>query len=147
VRLSDSSPEINKNDEVNEVSEKTRKTSCWKRTPLFQLLEKIKLWPSRQGVLHGIKIFEVRGDSYAYIVTHCNEQIVICNSKNSRAARWLRNKWYVRTCEKCAIPEWKVKKYSDTIFESGRVPIFLEKQRDRIDKYGVLKTKIIEITR
>jgi pyrrolysyl-tRNA synthetase-like protein len=132
VGLSDSSPETIKNDEVNKLSEKTRKSSCWKRTPLFQLLEKIKLWPSRQGVLHGIKIFEVRGESYAYIVTHCGEQILIRNSKNSRAARWLRNKWYVRTCEKCAIPEWKVKKYSLTVFKSGRVPVFLERQKDKI---------------
>jgi len=134
VRLSDSSPEINKNAEDNKVPEKIRKTYYRKRTPLFKLLEKIKLWPSRQGVLHGIKIFKVRGDSYAYIVTHCDEKIVIRNSKNSRAARWLRNKWYIRTCEKCAIPEWKVKKFSATIFKSGRVPAFLERQKDNIEK-------------
>ena len=109
------------------MADKVRRRIYWKRVPLFQLVEKIKLWPSRQGVLHGIKKFEVRGGSYAYVVTHCNEQMVIRNSKNSRAARWLRNKWYVRICDKCAIPEWKVKKYSATVFKSSRVPVFFRK--------------------
>ncbi len=100
--------------------DKARGKIYWKRIPLFQLVEKIKLWPSRRGVLHGIKTFEVIRGSYAYVVTHCNEQMMIRNSKKSRAARWLRNKWYARTCDKCAIPEWKVKKYSETIFKSIR---------------------------
>jgi len=109
---------------VNKLAEKTSKIYCWKRTPLFQLLEKIKLWPSRKGVLHGIKVFERNGDSYAYIVTHCGEKIMVRNSKNSRSARWLRNKWYVKKCEKCGIPEWKVQKYSGTVFKSGRISVF-----------------------
>ena len=96
-----------------------RKIVYRKRNPLFQLVNKIKLWPSRRGVLHGIKTFEVRGSSYAYVVTHCNEEMIIRNSKNSRAARWLRNKWYARSCDRCAIPEWKVNKYSATVFKSG----------------------------
>lgn len=99
----------------------SKKSVYWKRVPLFALVEKVKLWPSRQGVLHGVKSFERRGASYACVVTHCNEQAIIRNSKNSRAARWLRNKWYVRPCAKCAIPEWKVNKYSMTVFKSGRM--------------------------
>ncbi len=108
------------------MADKARRRIYWKRVPLFQLVEKIKLWPSRQGVLHGIKTFEAKGDSYAHVVTHCNEQMTIRNSKNSHAARWLRNKWYVRTCDKCAVPEWKVKKYSATVFKSGRVPVHFQ---------------------
>ena len=46
----------------------------------------------------------------------------IRDSKNSRAARWLRNKWFSRTCEKCGIPEWKIKKYSATVFKRRRIP-------------------------
>ena len=132
VKLSNSPPKFNKNNE--KVMNKDQKIIYWNRAPLFQLLEKIKLWPSRKGILHGIKAFEVRGASYAYIVTHCNEQTIIRNSKNSRAARWLRNKWYIRMCDKCAIPEWKVKKYSKTVFKGGRVPIFLDKMKEKIEK-------------
>lgn len=114
---------------MSKLAEKIRKVSCWKHTPLFQMLEKIKLWPSRQGVLHGVKTFEASSESYAYILTHCGEKILVRNSKNSRAARWLRNKWYIKNCEKCAIPEWKINKYAATVFKQGRIPVFIEKQR------------------
>jgi len=87
-----------------------------KQIPLFRLIEKMKLWPSRQGILHGIKAFEVRG-SYAFLITHCGRKIGVRNSKNSRSARWLRNKWFSQACPECAIPEWKLKKYSETVFK------------------------------
>ena len=74
-----------------------------KQIPLFRLLEKMKLWPSRTGVLHGIKELDVRG-SYAHITTHCNKHMVVHDSKNSRAARWLRNKWFVTACRSAASP-------------------------------------------
>ena len=74
-----------------------------------------------------------RGGSCAYLVTHCNEQIVIRNSKNSRAARWLRNKWSVKPCEKCKIPEWKLEKYSETVFRRGRIPAYLLEQRQQAE--------------
>lgn len=118
------------------MSDKIRKKIYWRRVPLFKLVEKIKLWPSRRGVLHGIKTFKMRSDSYAYVVTHCNEQMVIRNSKNSRAARWLRNKWYFMTCERCAIPEWKIKKYSATVFKRRRLPAFLDRQEEKIQEVG-----------
>ena len=43
-----------------------------KRVELFRLIEKIKLWPARSGLLHGIKTIEVMGDQ-ARITTHCNK--------------------------------------------------------------------------
>jgi pyrrolysyl-tRNA synthetase-like protein len=86
-----------------------------KRVELFRLIAKIKLWPSRRGILHGIKSMETIGDQ-ARIVTHCNKTFIVVNSRNSRAARWLRNKWYRNACVACRIPEWKLEKYSTTIF-------------------------------
>jgi len=86
-----------------------------KHVDFFRLLEKVKLWPSKSGLLHGIKEITIKGD-YAEIITHCGQTFMITNSKNSRAARWLRNKWYRGTCEKCKVPEWKIKKYSTTCF-------------------------------
>ena len=89
-----------------------------KQVPLFRLVEKLKLWPSRRGILHGIKEFEERG-SYAVVVTHCNKRMVVHDSKTSRAARWLRNKWYAEACPQCRIPEWKLQKYASTQFKRG----------------------------
>lgn len=101
------------------MSDKVQKKVYYrKHVPLFPLIEKMKLWPSRRGVLHGIKAFK-RSGSYAYVTTHCNKQMVIHDSKNSRAARWLRNKWFFKVCEECKTPEWKLRKYSATFFKCG----------------------------
>ena len=86
-----------------------------KRVELFRLIEKIKLWPSRTGVLHGIRSIEHHGQN-ALITTHCNQSFTIVNSRNSRAARWLRNKLFICKCDACRIPDWKLEKYSSTRF-------------------------------
>ncbi|MDY0220310.1 MAG: pyrrolysine--tRNA(Pyl) ligase small subunit [Desulfobacterium sp.] len=87
-----------------------------KRVRLFNLIDKIKLWPSHTGQLHGIRTIEITGQK-AILTTHCNEKFFINNSLNSRAARWLRNKWFIQVCPKCGVPEWKLKKYSSTLFK------------------------------
>lgn len=87
-----------------------------KRVELFRLIDKIKLWPSRKGLLHGIKTIEILGDQ-ARLTTHCNKTFMITNSRNSRAARWLRNKWFKGVCGTCRVPEWKLAKYSATVFK------------------------------
>ena len=69
-------------------------------------------------MLHGIKSITVRG-LQAEIVTHCNETFWARDSKNSRAARWLRNKWYTKPCGKCRVPDWKLEKYGTTFFKRG----------------------------
>ena len=86
-----------------------------KRVELFRLIEKIKVWPSRTGLLHGIRTIEKMGDT-ARITTHCNKTFLINNSRNSRAARWLRNKWFSGACPECRVPDWKLAKYSSTQF-------------------------------
>ena len=86
-----------------------------KRVELFKLIDKIKLWPSRKGILHGIKSIEKLGEQ-ARITTHCDKTFIVNNSRNSRAARWLRNKWFGKTCPICRIPDWKLEKYSVTLF-------------------------------
>ena len=98
--------------------EKTKKHSkryYRKRVELFRLIDKIKLWPSKTGILHGIKTIEKMGDQ-AQITTHCNKTFMVNNSRNSRAVRWLRNKWFKGACGACRIPAWKLDKYSSTLF-------------------------------
>lgn len=87
-----------------------------KRVELFRLIEKIKLWPSRRGRLHGIKSIEKIGDQ-AWITTHCRKTFLVGNSRNSRSARWLRNKWFKGACPECRVPVWKLEKYASTQFK------------------------------
>ena len=89
-----------------------------KNRALYDLINKIKLWPSRTGILHGIKSIEYKGKTMV-ITTHCGEDFVVWNSKKSRSSRWLRNNWCKVPCPKCKIPEWKLKKYSETVFTNN----------------------------
>jgi pyrrolysyl-tRNA synthetase-like protein len=93
----------------------TKKRYYRKRVEFFSLIEKVKLWPSRQGILHGIRSIHIMGDQ-AEIITHCNAKFMVRNSRNSRAARWLRNKWFSKVCSDCEVPEWKLGKYDGTVF-------------------------------
>lgn len=103
------------NPKANEqVNQNVKKKYYRKNVDFFRLIEKLKLWPSRTGILHGVKSIVITGNT-AQIVTHCNESFEVLNSRNSRAARWLRNKWYSCPCKKCAIPSWKLEKYSTTM--------------------------------
>ena len=98
-----------------------------KRVPLFSLINKIKLWPSRTGQLHGVRSVVVTGDT-ARLTTHCNKEFTISNSLNSRAARWLRNKWFSRVCPKCGVPDWKLEKYSTTLFKRHQGSMLLKEK-------------------
>jgi pyrrolysyl-tRNA synthetase-like protein len=103
---------------VNVLRMKTKKIQkkyYRKQVGLFALIRKIKLWPSRNGVLHGVKFFEEKGVC-AEVTTHCNRRIIIRDSRRSRAARWLRNKWFSSECKECHIPRWKLEKFSLTSF-------------------------------
>ncbi len=97
------------------MADSTKKKYYRKHVALFPLLEKIKLWPSRSGTLHGIRSIHIKGD-FSEITTHCGQIFMSKNSKSGRAARWLRNKWMVRPCKLCKIPSWKMDKYALTHF-------------------------------
>ncbi|MDR1079523.1 MAG: hypothetical protein LBQ79_00795 [Deltaproteobacteria bacterium] len=96
----------------------TAKRYYRKKNDLFSLLMKMKLWPSRSGALHGLKSVEIRGER-AELTTHCGHSFLITNSRRSRAARWLRNKFYTSPCRACRVPEWKIGKYGGTVFSRG----------------------------
>lgn len=103
-----------------------------KRVHLLSLIDKIKLWPSRKGILHGIRSIEKLGDR-ARITTHCNKEFLINNSKSSRAARWLRNKLFTGICPKCGVPEWKLEKYASTQFKRHQGSLLLKDQEKGTD--------------
>ena len=99
-----------------------------KQIPLYRLIEKMKLWPSRTGILHGIESFEEKGP-YVRLKTYCHQEFIIRDSKNGRASRWLRNQWFLRVCKECLIPGWKLEKYSATHFKR-RWGSFLTNQKE-----------------
>ncbi len=103
-----------------------------KRVHLLRLIEKIKLWPSRNGILHGIRSIEKLGDQ-ARVTTHCNKAFLINNSRNSRAARWLRNKLFIGVCPKCGVPDWKLEKYASTQFKRHQGSLLLKDQKKGAD--------------
>ena len=115
----------------NKKVKKAAKRYYRKRVALFRLIDKIKLWPSRSGMLHGIKTIQKIGDQ-AQITTHCNKTFLANDSRNSRAARWLRNKWFKDVCPVCRIPDWKLEKYSSTQFKRHYGSALLSE--DELDK-------------
>jgi len=110
------------------ISKTPAKRYYRKRVHLLRLIEKIKLWPSRKGILHGIRSIEKLGDQ-ARITTHCNKSFLINNSKSSRAARRLRNKLFIGICPQCGVPEWKLEKYASTRFKRHQGSLLLEDQK------------------
>jgi len=84
--------------------------TVFKRPYLFGLVSKVKLWPSKRGILHGVREVENLG-VLIRITTHCGRTIVARSSRRSRAARWLRNRWMKTTCSACAVPEWKTDRF------------------------------------
>jgi len=115
----------------NKKVKKAAKRYYRKRVALFRLIDKIKLWPSRSGMLHGIRTIQKIGDQ-AQITTHCNKTFLANDSRNSRAARWLRNKWFKDICPVCRIPDWKLEKYSSTQFKRHYGSALLSE--DELDK-------------
>lgn len=108
-----------------------------KRVRLFNVINKIKLWPSRSGCLHGIRSLEINGDA-AKIITHCNKEFHATNSINSRAGRWLRNKWFNSVCKECRVPEWKLEKYSSTRFKRHQGSLLIDAEpKSAADSAGV----------
>lgn len=86
-----------------------------KRDDPYLVIEKIKLWPSRKGILHGVRSIQRMGNMMT-VITHCNKKADLKCSRNGRLARWLRNKWYAEACPDCQVPSWKLQKYSQTKF-------------------------------
>ncbi|MDR3204997.1 MAG: hypothetical protein LBV23_09695 [Deltaproteobacteria bacterium] len=86
-----------------------------KRQNLSALVDKIKLWPSRSGLLHGLKKVSLTVTGIK-AVTHCGLIVNVRDCSSSRAARWLRAKQYVALCPRCGVPKWKIDKYGATVF-------------------------------
>ena len=86
-----------------------------KRQRILAMAAKIKLWPSRQGLLHGIKTIAKTAAGFE-VETHCGLFFTAKDSANSRAARWLRAKQYAKACPACRVPQWKLDKYGNTVF-------------------------------
>ena len=113
---------MNKTEQMKQIMKNIKSVPqryIYKKQRLSQLVGTVKLWPSRSGILHGVKEIQQQGNMLV-ITTHCGEKFTCWDSKNSRSARWLRNRWWNAPCEKCKIPQWKLEKYSATIFTDSK---------------------------
>jgi len=81
-----------------------------RRPRLADMVETVKLWPTRNGTTHGVTHMEREG-GFLHIQTHCGLVIVARDSRNSRAARWLRRGHLFRACPRCGIPMWKQRRF------------------------------------
>jgi pyrrolysyl-tRNA synthetase-like protein len=88
--------------------------AIFKRPYLFDLVNKVKLWPSRRGVLHGVRQVEDLG-ALIRITTHCGMVMIVKSSRRSRGARWLRNRWMKAACSVCAVPDWKTERFRKSV--------------------------------
>jgi len=104
---------------TDEAGKAKAKRWLYKNQSLYDLVSKVKLWPSQSGTLHGVKEVVRRGERID-IVTHCGETFTVWDSKNSRSARWLRNRWYREACSRCKVPDWKLEKYATTEFTDAK---------------------------
>jgi pyrrolysyl-tRNA synthetase-like protein len=95
----------------------------------YLIVSRIKLWPSRKGILHGIRSVKQHGNLMV-VITHCNQKARVRCSKNGRLVRWLRNKWFEKACHQCRVPGWKLDKYSRTSFVNVK-----EKKYDRKNRF------------
>jgi pyrrolysyl-tRNA synthetase-like protein len=86
-----------------------------KRQSLAQIVGVIRLWPSRSGVLHGVRSVRVSGN-WVRIETHCGQCFMVRDSRTSRGHRHLTNKIWETKCPKCRIPAWKAEKFNKTEF-------------------------------
>ena len=84
-----------------------------RRPRLSEMVEMVGLWPSANGTTHGVESVELEG-GFIRIRTYCGLTLVARDSRNSRAARWLRRGYLHRPCPRCGIPAWKQKRFRRT---------------------------------
>ena len=84
-----------------------------RRQRLYALVDKVKLWPSRTGVLHGVKSVQLEGDLIT-VETHCGEEFKVRNSTSGRGKRQIKHGQYRSVCKKCRIPDWKIEKFDQS---------------------------------
>ena len=86
-----------------------------KKTFEGQELLAVEYYPE-EGFVDDDEDDEERSEEEEELERQFNKTFMVTNSRNSRAARWLRNKWFTGVCPECQVPDWKVAKYSSTQF-------------------------------
>jgi len=95
--------------------DRPKKRTVRRHVDPYGIIAKVKLWPSKTGLLHGVRSVKLKG-GFIELETHCGQSIRMRNSRNSRVARHLRNKVFEKPCPSCRIPSWKLEKFGETTF-------------------------------
>ncbi|MEM3437132.1 MAG: pyrrolysine--tRNA(Pyl) ligase small subunit [Nitrososphaerales archaeon] len=73
-----------------------------KKKSLSTLINELGFFVSRSGRLHKISSIIGYGD-YLKLSMKCGQCMIVRNSRRSKAARWLKNKWMKKPCKSCKI--------------------------------------------
>jgi pyrrolysyl-tRNA synthetase-like protein len=98
-----------------EIVRPVKKRAVRRHSDPYAIVDKIKLWPSKTGVLHGVRSVKLKG-GLIEVHTHCGQSARVRNSRSGRLARHLRNKTFEKPCPRCRIPAWKIAKFEETAF-------------------------------
>ena len=111
------------------------------RKPLDLLIDTNGVWLSRNGLLHGVKNFEV-SRNHIHITTDCGSRFTVRNSRRSRSARALRNNKYRKACKNCKLSDERITRFVTKDFGRGsqaRVVTSSKTKKSKPPKAAVVK--------
>ena len=73
-----------------------------KKRSVSSLVNELGFFISRSGRLHKVSSMVEQGD-YLKLSMKCGQCIIVRDSRQSRATRWLKNKWMKKPCRGCKI--------------------------------------------
>ncbi|MCP8307830.1 MAG: hypothetical protein H3Z52_01050 [archaeon] len=73
-----------------------------KKRSVSSLVNELGFFVSRSGRLHKVSSIVEHGD-YVKLLMKCGQCIIVRDSRQSRATRWLKNKWMRKPCRSCKI--------------------------------------------
>jgi len=77
----------------------------YKQQPrLSSLIEKYKIYPSRNRVMHNVKSVQQCG-LMLHLTLNCGMKIIVKDSKRGRGARWIKQMVYWCECKQCGFVE------------------------------------------
>jgi len=82
-----------------------------KKRSVSSLVGELGFFVSRSGSLHKVSSMAEQGD-YLEISMKCGQCIIVRDSRQSRATRWLKNKWMRKPCRGCKIKSGDLSRFT-----------------------------------
>jgi pyrrolysyl-tRNA synthetase-like protein len=82
-----------------------------KKRSVSSLVDELGFFISRTGRLHKVSSMVEQG-YYVRLSMKCGQCTIVRNSRQSRATRWLRNKWMRKPCRGCKIKSGDISRFT-----------------------------------